>query len=295
MNPLVSMREALADPKLLGYAIAGPSWFLWRTLLIAAMGERLTDEERRAFTSVTGRDVEPLERVDEFWNVVGRRGGKTKAAATWAVYVAGLCDWTPNMAAGERFVLPVLASTTKQATRAFQHIEGTLRASPVLRHRIDGNPTSDTIRLKTRVDIEITPADFKTVRSITAVGAICDEIAFWGIDAHTKNPDREILASLRPAMLTTGGMMMVISSPYARRGELFRTYRSDYGQEGDPLILVSNGASKTFNPTLPQADIDKEYRRDPAKAKAASKSKAKASDDEEEIDDEDLEDEEEDD
>jgi hypothetical protein len=267
MKPLVTMREALADAQLLGNAIPGGSWLLWRTLLIAAMGEALTDDERKLFTDVTGRDVEPLERVDEFWNVVGRRAGKTRAAGTWGAYVAGLCDWTSHMAPGERFVLPVLAASTYQASRAFQHMEGILTASPMLRSRIDGKPTSDTIRLKTRVDIEIMPANFKTVRSITAVGAIADELAFWSIEGH-KNPDREILNALRPALLTTGGMLMVISSPYARKGELYRTHRSDFGQQGDPLILVTQGTSKKFNSTLPQADIDKAYRRDPSAARA---------------------------
>ena len=57
------MREALADPELLGAAIPGESWLTWRTLLIASMGEPLLDEERELFTAVTGRDVEPLERV----------------------------------------------------------------------------------------------------------------------------------------------------------------------------------------------------------------------------------------
>jgi hypothetical protein len=38
MKPLVSLREALADPGLLGGAIPGDSWLPWRTLLIASLG-----------------------------------------------------------------------------------------------------------------------------------------------------------------------------------------------------------------------------------------------------------------
>jgi hypothetical protein len=43
--PLINEAEA----KLLGSVLAGKSWRAWRVLMIAAMGEALTDAERRAF------------------------------------------------------------------------------------------------------------------------------------------------------------------------------------------------------------------------------------------------------
>ena len=77
MIPRVPLREALSDPNLLGTAIAGDSWRSWRTLLIAAMGEELSEDEREIFTKLTGREREPLQRVDQFAAVIGRRGGKS--------------------------------------------------------------------------------------------------------------------------------------------------------------------------------------------------------------------------
>jgi hypothetical protein len=60
MRKNVSLRQALADPKLLGDALPGDSWAAWRTILIAAMGEELTSEEREVFAKLTGgRDREP--------------------------------------------------------------------------------------------------------------------------------------------------------------------------------------------------------------------------------------------
>jgi hypothetical protein len=91
-SPSEVVREALSDPSLLGTAIAGNSWRSWRTLLIAAMGEKLSEDEREIFTELTGREREPLQRVDEFAAVIGRRGGKSKSIATLATYIAGLCD-----------------------------------------------------------------------------------------------------------------------------------------------------------------------------------------------------------
>lgn len=75
-----TMRRALSDPALLGAVLAGESWRPWRILLIALLGEALTDDERAVFKALTGREREPLERVEEFWGIVGRRGER---AAPW--------------------------------------------------------------------------------------------------------------------------------------------------------------------------------------------------------------------
>jgi hypothetical protein len=60
VKPRISLRTALSDGNLLGGMLAGDSWAGWRTLLIAAIGEPLTDTEREMFTRLTGRKLEPL-------------------------------------------------------------------------------------------------------------------------------------------------------------------------------------------------------------------------------------------
>lgn len=267
MRPLISLREALDDPALLGGAIAGDSWRPWRTLLIAAMGEPLDDDERAVFTALTGRPHEPGQRVEELWAIVGRRGGKTRAAATLAAYLAGLVDHTDALAPGERGTLPILAATAKQATKAFRDVTSILSLSPLLSTKVQGEPTSDTLRLTTGIDIEVRPASFRSIRSITAVAAICDEVSFWSIDGSS-NPDAEVLSALRPSLATTQGPLIVISSPYAKRGEVYGAFKRDYGPAGDPLILVAKGASRDFNPSLAQRVVDRAYERDPAAASA---------------------------
>lgn len=265
MKQVISMREALADPRLLGGAIPGRSWLPWRSVMIAALGEALTDEEREAFHAVTGREQEPLERAEELWGVVGRRGGKTRSAATLGAYLSTCCDFTDVLAPGERGVLPILAASTAQAGRAFMHVRSVLEHSPALSEIIDGEPTADTIRLTAPVDIVVRPANFRTIRGITAVGAICDEVAFWMIEG-TVNPDAEILNALRPALATTEGLLAVISSPYAKRGEVYGAVRQHYGPKGDPRILVAKGPSIAFNSTLSQRVIDRAFERDAAAA-----------------------------
>jgi len=64
VKPKISIRDALEDQHLLGNVLTGPSWAAWRVILIAAMGEPLQDDERAIFRNLTGRDWEPLERVE---------------------------------------------------------------------------------------------------------------------------------------------------------------------------------------------------------------------------------------
>jgi hypothetical protein len=266
LKKLISMREALASPAYFAGLIGGPSWAAWRVLLIAIVGEELTEDERVIFEGLTGRVSEPLEAVEEFWAVIGRRGGKTRAMAILAAYLAACCDHRDILAPGERGVVPLLAASVQQAASAFAFVEGIFSVAPNLKDLVDG-ATSDTLSLTTGIDIQVRPASFRTIRGITAVAAICDEIAFWRSD-DSANPDKEILKALRPSLATTGGPLIAISSPHAKRGELYGTFKRHFGQAGDPLILVAKAPSRTMNPTLPQRVIDRAMEADPDAAAA---------------------------
>jgi hypothetical protein len=113
MTPTISLRQALSDLQLLGGALPGMSWRPWRVLLIAAMGGALRDDERVLFRELTGREREPGERIEEAAFVVGRRGGKSRAMATLAVYISGLCQHP--LVPGEKGVLLCIAPDQRQA------------------------------------------------------------------------------------------------------------------------------------------------------------------------------------
>ena len=67
---------------------------------------------------------------------------------------------------------------------------------------------------------------------------------------------------------TTGGPLILASSPHARRGVLWDLFKRHYGSDGDPLTFVAHGASRTFNPSLPQRVIDRALEKDRARASA---------------------------
>jgi hypothetical protein len=264
MTPTIPIREALSDPALLGKMLAGDSWLPWRTLLIAAMGETLTDDERVIFTKLTGREREPLQRVEEAVFVVGRRGGKSRTMATLACYI-GLCKHPLDP--GEKGVLLAIAPDQRQAGIVLEYAEAAFQQSPILKQLI-ANRTADTLELTNGVSIEVRAASWRRLRGPTYIGIICDEAAFWYSDEFSSNTDVEILNAVRPGLATTNGPLIIASSPYARRGVLWETHRKHYGADGDPLILVAQGASRDFNSTLPQRVVDRALERDRASAEA---------------------------
>ena len=272
MKKLITVRQALEDPAWLGSMLGGESFVVMRTLLIAAMGEALTAAEMHIFTQLTGRAETPSEAVEEFWIIAGRRSGKTLAIATLAAYLAACCDHRAILGPGERGVLPIMAANTLQAGQCFNFLKGIFTNIPRFAALGRAALAAGTAALratrsslKNRIDIQVRPASFRTIRGITAIGVIAEECSMWQSD-DSRNPDREILAAARPCLATTGGTLFAIGSPHARKGETFGTYNKHFGPNGNPAILVANGPTRLFNPTIKQSVIDRAYEDDPAVA-----------------------------
>ena len=248
MRAEVTLRRALEDGALLGATLGGPSWHAWRSLLLATMGEPLNPDELATFTKFTGRAKSPDQRVAEAWFVIGRRGGKSAASAALAIYLAGLCDHSAHLSRGEKGLVLLLASDRRQAKILLDYCEGVLRSTPMLSQLIKER-TREEIALTTGISIEVRTASLRGVRGYTCISVIGDEVAFWRSE-ESVNPDEEILGALRPTLLTTKGMLVALSSPYARKGALWSTYKKQFGPDGDPAILVAQGTSRDFNPGI---------------------------------------------
>jgi hypothetical protein len=81
--PKMTMRRALTDLALLGKALEGDSWQAWRVLLVAMTGETLINDEREVFKRLTGRNSEPLERVEEFCGALAAEAGRAARRPRW--------------------------------------------------------------------------------------------------------------------------------------------------------------------------------------------------------------------
>ncbi|MGJ7459446.1 hypothetical protein [Halomonas sp. RA08-2] len=260
----VTIREVMTDPALFGEQFGGESFAAWRALLAGFYGLPLDDDELAAWQDLTGREEAPTGAADEFWLVVGRRGGKSQAAALLAVFEAAFHDYTDRLSPGEVATVMVLAADRKQARSVFRYISGLLHSNPML-ERLIVREDKESLELANRTAIEVHTASFRTVRGYTVACCIADEVAFWRSDEST-NPDTEILNAIRPAMASLDGKLLALSSPYARRGALWDAYKRYYGKAGP--ILVAQAPSRTMNPTLPARVVEQAMERDASAAKA---------------------------
>src|SRR5262249_26517498 len=101
----------------------------------------------------------------------------------------------------------------------------------------------------------------------TLVACILDEVSFWR-DETSAAPDVETYRAVLPSLVTTNGMLVGISTPYRKLGLLHQKHRDHYGVD-DPDVLVVQGASKVFNPSLSDAPIEAQRAADPTAAGAA--------------------------
>jgi hypothetical protein len=264
-GPAIPILDAVRDARLFGSAFRDLStWRAWLTFLAALFGLPLSEDEAEVYRACTGRSALPDSPFAEAWLVCGRRSGKSFIMALIAVFLACFRDYRPFLGPGEKAFVMVIAADRKQARQVLRYVRGLL-AVPVLRQQVVSD-TSDSIELVGSTIIEVVTASH-AVRGFSCAAALCDELAFWPSEDST-TPDVEIIAALRPAMLTiANSLLLCASSPYARRGALWDAYRRYYGQD-DPSVLIWKAPTLTMNPSVPKRVIDEAYESDPASAAA---------------------------
>lgn len=267
MRKIVTLRQALSDPDLLAHALPGESWASWRTLLIALVGEELLPDEREVFKRLTGREYEPGVMVDTILVVAGRRSGKSRAMATLCVYLATLVDWSDVLSLGERGLALFLAPSERQAANIFRYACAVLDASPAIAGLVTGR-TQETLTLSCQTDLEVQPASWRRSRGGTAIAIVLDECAFFHSGDDSANSDSEILTALKPSLATTGGPMLLTSSPSTMEGVVYKLHKRHYGPQGDARMLVVQSDTRGLNPKLSQAVIDRAYDDDAVAADA---------------------------
>ncbi|BAI00777.1 terminase large subunit domain-containing protein [Acetobacter pasteurianus] len=263
----MSVLQAMRDPDLFGAEFNSPSWTAWEAFLAALLGEEMTDEQKTLCHLHTGRTDLPLEAFRRAALICGRRAGKSRVLALLGTCLATLKDYRPYLSAGEVATVGVIAADRKQARTIFRYVRGLISLVPEMEAEVT-RETDEIIEMAgRRVVIEIGTASFRATRGYTYAAVLCDEIAFWRDDSSA-NPDEEILRALRPGLATIpGSMLLLASSPYARRGVLWKTFKRYYGQDG-ATTLVWKAATREMNPEFDVQEEQEAYEEDPAAAAA---------------------------
>jgi hypothetical protein len=249
------------DKTLLGAALGSDfDMATWGVALRAAFGLGLiTDREREVFAQISGGRPPPIRRVREWFILAGRRSGKSRIAALVAVYYALFIPH--KVARGEKPMVLVLAPSLDQAQMVFAYAQAFISESPVLLEELVSSTASE-IRLKNGVVIAVHPVSFRSVRGRTLLACIFDEVAYWRSD-ESGTPDSEVYSAVLPSLITTRGMLVGISTPYRKIGLLHQKWRDNFGVD-NPNVLVIQGPTTLFNPTIPPSEIASQRAADPS-------------------------------
>ena len=149
--------------------------------------------------------------------ICGRRSGKSRCASVIAAHVAALAD-VSKLVPGETGVVLICAASKRQAAVVYNYVRALFADVPSLRPLVAGEAASEDVKildLRHRTRIEVRSASFRLVRGMTLLCAIIDEVAFLR-DESSAIPDVELVRALKPALLTTNGLLLGLSSPWAQ-------------------------------------------------------------------------------
>jgi hypothetical protein len=240
-------------------------WSAWRAFLAALFGLPMTEQQLATYRECTGRTAAPSTQAREAWAVCGRRAGKTRIMGTVAAWLACFVDWRPRLAPGERATVQIIAADRKQARVALRYLRSLIIQHPLLKQLVQ-RESAEEIALSCGTIIEVTTASFRSTRGYSVAAVLADEVAFWHDSDNAANPAQEIFAALRPSMATLpNSLLMVATTPHARRGIVYSTWRRHWAQDGDP-ILVWKAPTRAMNASVPQAVVDEAIELDPASA-----------------------------
>ena len=258
--------KALEDKRFFGPSFPDlGSWRVWTVYLRALFGLPVGGEDLEVLKCCSGLEAAPTARSRESFVICGRRSGKSTVAALLAVYLATFKDWSKIMKRGETGWIFILAVDRYQARIIKSYVTGMLDASPHFR-RLVKNVLQEEVQLTNGVTIAVKTSNFRSIRGFTVLAAILEELAFWRSD-ESANPDKEILAAVRPALLTIpDSLLLGISTPYSRSGVLWEQFRAHSGKAGGTLIWKAS--TMAMNPTIDKRLIELAMNEDPAAGRA---------------------------
>jgi hypothetical protein len=258
MNPV----EALRSADLLGCLPAFRNLVTWRPWLVflkVLYGLPLDDGEFAFYRQCTQRSEyrPPAGGYREAFVIVGRQSGKSRICGTLAAVTAVA---TPEsgvsallVAQDQRAALRVLGGYAREPFRLVPSFCAEVHSE-----------TAERVELRSGASLDILPCRPAAVRGLRASIVCVDEASHYSA-SDGRDVAREMLIACRATVLTTGGRVVVLTSPYAASGPVYDAHKAHFARSNSD-VLVWQASSRTMNPTLGQADLDRMRAQDPAAA-----------------------------
>ena len=198
----------------------------------------------------------------EVWIICGRGAGKSRVTS---IIAAAWASRRYKIVPGEKIFVQVIASDRKQAKITFSYISGLIQEHPDIFPKVE-RALIESIELENGVVIEVGTASIAAPRGRSYACVLVEEAAFLAQDGA--NPDTEILRALRPGLARVpGSILCVLSSPYARKGELYRAYEKYHEGAPDNVVFVK-APTLELNPSFDREEVERALAEDPAGARA---------------------------
>lgn len=193
---------------------------------------------------------------------IGARGGKSFMTAVVAIYEATRDKWRQYLNPGETGYAVVIATRQKQAEDIIQIACSRMLEDSSIAWMLKEAPLKASLDLTNGMTIASFPCNSTAARGLPIFLLIFDEIA-WYMTEGVK-ADEGIFNALNPRRAQfPGAKCLKISTPAGKQGLFWREFDEGFKIEGR---LTIKAATRLMNPTIPQAFIDKEFKRDPDNA-----------------------------
>ena len=117
--------------------------------------------------------------------------------------------------------------------------------------------------------LEIATNDVRLIRGRSAVAVLGSETCYWRTDEYAAVSDEEVVGAAEPslAMCPDGGLLMLGSSVYRKRGYMYRQFKRLHGNnEAEDICWFAT--SQSMNPKLPATVVENALAADAPKARA---------------------------
>lgn len=245
MKPAYTLEQLLCEPMGFGLTTASPiQRALCRLESGVPLGALAADPDVvRAFGGKDAIAALPTRCPDVLCEVMPIRCGKSMRAACSALWATQTCD-VSGLTPGEIPRVAIVSLTIDLGRVVFTHLIGALRASPLLKQLVVGEPTADSviIRHPSGRHIEIKVSAGKRAGSDLVgrwlVQLILDESArmVGSADGAVINLDDQLEAAR--GRILPGGCIHLISSPWAPTGPMYKWATESFGKPSDELVVV---------------------------------------------------------
>jgi len=259
----VNIIAAFEDPRVFGGLPAFQdlaTWAPWMTLLRALYGLPMDEQDLTRFRHHTGRTTPAPGGYGELVVITGRQAGKSQIASAIACYVAA----TSKARSGGHILL--LAQDQRAAMRVLMtYVREIFADVPALASELIGS-TQDTLTLRNGTSLSVYPCRPASLRGIRSPLVILDELAHM-LSTEGNPVDREMLRAARPTLATTGGKLLVLSSPYSASGALYDLHKRHFGDETSSTLVWAATAPE-MNSTLSADYLERMRTEDPDAARS---------------------------